>query len=394
MTSVIAGTPEEDHNQANTSKADNGLQCRGYNNSTNDQEAQSSDLASSINSGTQTDTTLPSTARSITWIPVADEIQPVHDVDMETMLEMANQHNEEQEALAELAQYTTHGDVNDIDSIEIQQKQIGRDDKEEEKTDHDSKFVSTSIYAAIVIMQWMITIAIMVYATSVKPDLIEEEDEFPELTKYLDDMPTQPTPLQSTASHNTTYGSWLVPLVQQDSELGVYALSKDNDTNIHKVFKVSGNLNKIANLKLKMKRGITLDSGSHHNVMPKRLVNSKNIRPSAGSRAGMFYTAANKGRIANEGEVDFKFQTMEGYDEEMCFQIAEVNKALAAIADRVDHNYRVVFDKNMATGLDASYMLNKTSGRVIKTTRVGNVWVIEAIISVEDAGEESFVRQG
>ena len=78
----------------------------------------------------------------------------------------------------------------------------------------------------------------------------------------------------------------------------------------------------------------------------------------------------------------------------MCVQIAEVNKALAAIADRVDHNFKVVFDKNLATGLDASYMLNKTTGRVIKTTRVGNVWIIEAIINAEDAGDESFVRRG
>ena len=176
-------------------------------------------------------------------------------------------------------------------------------------------------------------------------------------------------------------------------EYGIYALGNEAGETTPNYNKKESKI-RLTNMKLKLKRGITLDSGSHHNVMPKRLVNRKNIRPSAGSRAGMHYTAANKGRIANEGEVDFKFQTTEGYDEEMCFQIAEVNKALAAIADRVDHNFRVVFDKNFATGLDASYMLNKTSGRVIKTTRIGNVWIIEAIINAEDAGEESFVRLG
>ena len=171
-------------------------------------------------------------------------------------------------------------------------------------------------------------------------------------------------------------------------ESSIYSLSSSNGTpkiGCRQVVKGS---------KLKFRRGITLDSGSHHNVMPRRLVNKKNIRPSEGSRAGMFYTAANKGRIPNEGEVDFKFETIDGHDEEMTFQIAEVNKALAAIADRVDHNCKVVFDKDVKTGIDASYILNTTTNRITKTTRVGNVWVIETITNAEDAGNESFVRRG
>ena len=75
------------------------------------------------------------------------------------------------------------------------------------------------------------------------------------------------------------------------------------------------------------------------------------------------------------------------------FQIAEVNKALAAIADRVDNNFRVIFDKNMKIGHDASYMLNKATNKVTKTTRIGNVWIVEAIIDSENAGKESFVRR-
>ena len=145
--------------------------------------------------------------------------------------------------------------------------------------------------------------------------------------------------------------------------------------------------------KLKLKRGITLDSGSHHNVMPRRLVNQRKIRPSAGSKAGLHYKAANNGRIPNEGEVDFEFETMEGDKESWLFQIAQVNKALGAIADRVDNNYRVIFDKNMATGYDASYILNKFNNKVTKSTRIGNIWVIEAIVYAEDVGEASFVRR-
>ena len=107
----------------------------------------------------------------------------------------------------------------------------------------------------------------------------------------------------------------------------------------------------------------------------------------------MHYKAANNGRIPNEGEVDFEFETMEGDYESWLFQIAEVNKALAAIADRVDHNFRVVFDKNMRTGHDASYMLNKATNKVMKTTRFGNIWIAEAIVNAHDAGDEGFARR-
>ena len=54
--------------------------------------------------------------------------------------------------------------------------------------------------------------------------------------------------------------------------------------------------------KMKLKKGITVDSGSHHNVMPKRMMRGAKIRPSEGSARGMHYVAANKGTIANEGE--------------------------------------------------------------------------------------------
>ena len=69
--------------------------------------------------------------------------------------------------------------------------------------------------------------------------------------------------------------------------------------------------------------------------MPRRLVigkmNRGRVRPSEASRAGVHYVAANNGRIKNEGEVDFKFNVSSGDMKSMCFQVAEVNKALAAV---------------------------------------------------------------
>ena len=114
--------------------------------------------------------------------------------------------------------------------------------------------------------------------------------------------------------------------------------------------------------KMRLRRGITMDSGAAHMVMPKRMIrNKKLIRPSPASRAGVHYVAANDGRIPNEGETDFKFKTKEGQDKNWKFQIAEVNKALGAISYLVGEGYRIVFEKDMKTGKDTSVMIDKST---------------------------------
>ena len=60
--------------------------------------------------------------------------------------------------------------------------------------------------------------------------------------------------------------------------------------------------------RIKLRRGITMDSGAARNVMPRKMVRDQSrIRPSEGSRRGAHYVAANNGRIPNEGEFDFVF---------------------------------------------------------------------------------------
>ena len=99
----------------------------------------------------------------------------------------------------------------------------------------------------------------------------------------------------ATSSIDDSSSTSIAPRVD---ELASYAF--DEHSSYNPSSRSSHNKSKLGTVnhgtKLKPKRGITLDSGSHHNVMPRRLVNKKNIRPSAGSRAGMHYTAANKGR--------------------------------------------------------------------------------------------------
>ena len=98
-------------------------------------------------------------------------------------------------------------------------------------------------------------------------------------------------------------------------------------------------------------------------------------------------------RIPNLGEVDLDFMTLEGHNESWVCQIADVNKPLGSISDRIDKNCRVVYDKDMATGDDLSYILNKGSGKVMKMHRDGNVWILDAVVARDMVmPEEGFSR--
>ena len=147
--------------------------------------------------------------------------------------------------------------------------------------------------------------------------------------------------------------------------------------------------------RMRMTRGMTIDSGAADNVIPRRMVKGKlnKIRPSPGSKKGVYYVSASGGRIANEGECDFHFSAKDGTPQEFTFQIAEVNKALCAVSYLVDKGHQVIFDQDAKTGVDTSRIVNKSTGKMIPLVRERNVWVIDAYI--EDENDESlFSRRG
>ena len=146
--------------------------------------------------------------------------------------------------------------------------------------------------------------------------------------------------------------------------------------------------------RVRLRRGVTVDSGAASNVMPRRMVrNKQKIRPSAASIRGVHYIAANNGRIANEGEVDFEFITEEGHYEMMVMQIAEVNKALGSVSYMTDMGYRVIFDRDEKTGVDMSRMEHKATGRTTRFRREKNIWVLDAYAKDGEIISEPFVRQ-
>ena len=96
----------------------------------------------------------------------------------------------------------------------------------------------------------------------------------------------------------------------------------------------------------------------------------------------MCYVAAGNERIKNEGEIFFEFESLEGHRESFVFQTAAVNKDLGSGAYMVDHGFRVVYDKDMDTDEDLSYMIHKKTRRAFRFRREKKVWILDA---VEDA---------
>ena len=138
------------------------------------------------------------------------------------------------------------------------------------------------------------------------------------------------------------------------ADVDLSPLERPEDLRAAKFKNISSDTKGIKVSRFMMRRGITMDSGAGDNVIPKRMVNHKKIRRSPGQDAGLHYVVAGDHRIPNLGEVDLKFTTTEGVEESWCCQIADVNKPLGSVADRVDHGYRVVYDRDDDTGQDLS----------------------------------------
>ena len=121
--------------------------------------------------------------------------------------------------------------------------------------------------------------------------------------------------------------------------------------------------------------GITIDSGAGETVIPPGWVPRFPTRQSEGSKAGVTYTAANGGKLPNQGEQVISFMTNEGHAKRMTFQVAPVKKPLASVRRIVEQGHKVVFDDD---GEGSSYILNKATGQKTHMEVRNGVYVIEA----------------
>ena len=135
---------------------------------------------------------------------------------------------------------------------------------------------------------------------------------------------------------------------------------------------------------VKVRKGLTVDSGEADHVMPAGWLWFLKVRPSPGSRSGLHYVAANGARLPNQGQSRLRFMSSEGAIASILFQIAAINKPLVSVSKLVDDGYDVIFNNV------ESYIINKETGKKIIMKRERGVFVIDAYAN---PGED-FTRQG
>ena len=107
-----------------------------------------------------------------------------------------------------------------------------------------------------------------------------------------------------------------------------------------------------------------VDSGAEESVAPPGFFAAP-VVPSAMSRAGGRYRAANGTRIRNLGQQLVHFSVAEGHKCGMPFQVAEVERPLISVAQLA------AAGNTVELGVDGGRIVNRTTGRSIALLRKG-----------------------
>jgi hypothetical protein len=125
---------------------------------------------------------------------------------------------------------------------------------------------------------------------------------------------------------------------------------------------------------------VVVDSGAVESVAPPSLFPGR-VLPSAMSKSGRTYRAANGSQIRNLGQVRVPFVSEKGHRCNLPFQIAEVEHALLSVGHLTATGNRV--ELHAKGGL----ITNIASGRTMALVRRGGVYVLRMRVS-------GFPRQG
>ncbi len=130
-----------------------------------------------------------------------------------------------------------------------------------------------------------------------------------------------------------------------------------------------------------------VDSGAVHSVTPPGWFPGPTV-PSAWSRAGRGYRAANGTAIKNLGQVTVKFATAAGDRCSIPFQVAEVEQPLLSVAHLTSAGNRVEL------GHASGRVVNLTTGRAIALERRGGVYIMRMYVQGLAPAPAPFRRQG
>ena len=137
---------------------------------------------------------------------------------------------------------------------------------------------------------------------------------------------------------------------------------------------------KIMNM-VRIRKGLTVDSGAADHVMPIGWLVMFIVMASLGSKRGLHYVAADGTRIPNLGQQLVRFMTIDGTWCELMFQIAGIHKPLVSVSKLIEAGYRVVFDD------DNSYIILKKTKQMIKMKKVKGVFVVDAYVTRNNNGQ-------
>ena len=127
-----------------------------------------------------------------------------------------------------------------------------------------------------------------------------------------------------------------------------------------------------------------VDSGAEESVTPPDLFEGT-VRPSAMSRAGRKYRAANGSLIPNLGQLGVNFVTDEGFPCGLPFQVAEVERPLIVASALARAGNRVEFTA------DGGKIVNDKLGKVLTLARRGGVYVLRMRVPTKTS---DFPRRG
>ena len=134
---------------------------------------------------------------------------------------------------------------------------------------------------------------------------------------------------------------------------------------------------------IRVKKGLTIDSGAADHVMPLGWLAWILVVASAGSLKGLHYVAASGTRIPNKGQQIVRFLTENGTWAQWVFQVAAINKPLVSVSKLIDDGWRVVFDE------EASYLKHKKTGNTINIRRERGVFVVDAFVDAANPKQKN-----
>jgi len=123
-----------------------------------------------------------------------------------------------------------------------------------------------------------------------------------------------------------------------------------------------------------------VDSGAEESVAPPGFFPGAMV-PSAMSRVGGRYRAANGTRIRNLGQQSVTFSSTEGHRCEMPFQIAEVERPLISVSQMAAAGNVVTLDES------GGRIANKRTGKAIELIRRGGVYIMRMAVASDFPGQ-------